>query len=60
MRTIDCKDCGYSIGEDDFTMMLCPICDSFMELNRLDAKTRPEWSKVIRVDGTKKLSDRAD
>jgi len=58
MRTIDCKDCGYSIGEDDFAMMLCPICDSYMELNRLDSKAKPELCKIIRVDGTKKLSNK--
>lgn len=49
MRTIDCRECGCSIGEDDFALMLCPVCDSFMELNRLDLKTRPDWCKVIRV-----------
>ncbi|QQV88353.1 hypothetical protein Fifi44_00051 [Erwinia phage Fifi44] len=58
MRTITCKECGYAIGEDDFSLMQCPVCDSFMELNRLQKRIEPDLEKVIRIDATKRLPER--
>lgn len=50
MRTITCNHCGYEIAEDDFIIQQCPICDSYMEVNRLNLKVDSELGTIIRVN----------
>ena len=50
MRTICCNNCGHEIAEDDFIVQQCPVCDSYMELNRLNLKVEPELGNIIRVN----------
>lgn len=50
MRTVDCNDCGHSIAVDDFVMGCCPICDSYMVLNRLNIKVEPALGKIIKAE----------
>lgn len=49
MQTISCPECGHEIGEDDYSLSCCPICDGFMYQNRLAIKARPEVGKIIQV-----------
>lgn len=50
MRTITCNSCGHEIAVDDFIIQQCPICDSFMEVNRLNLKVEPELGNIIRIN----------
>jgi len=50
MNVITCNDCGYVVGEDDFMMGCCPICDSSMQLNEINIQARPELEEVVRCD----------
>ena len=50
MRTIQCPNCHYEIAEDDFIVQQCPICDSYMEVNRLNLKVDSELGTIIRVN----------
>lgn len=59
MRVIVCKECGHAVGEDDFSLMCCPVCDSFMELDRLQKKLEPDLVKIIRIDETVRLKEKA-
>jgi hypothetical protein len=54
MRTIACNECGYEVGEDDFALQLCPVCDGFMIPTRLDVKADPNVLKIIRIPATEK------
>lgn len=50
MQNITCNQCGHSIAEDDFVLQQCPICDSYMSLNRLNKKADSSLSKIVRID----------
>ena len=59
MRTIQCPNCHYEIAEDDFITQQCPICDSYMPLNRLYLKADSGLGSIIRINPvqTKPLVD---
>lgn len=49
MDIVTCKSCGHGVGMDDFIVAQCPVCDSFMDLDRLQLKVNPNLNKIIRV-----------
>lgn len=55
MKTVDCNECGHSICIDDFIVQCCPICDSYMELNRLNVKVEPSLLNIIRISPVHEL-----
>ena len=50
MRTVSCNDCGHEIAVDDYIVSCCPICDSFMNPNRLNKKVDVEIESIIKAD----------
>lgn len=50
MRTITCNECGHEIAEDDFMLQHCPVCDSYMAVNRLNIKVDEDLDHILRID----------
>jgi len=36
METVICNNCGFAVGEDDFIMGQCPVCDASLVSEELD------------------------
>lgn len=49
MRTITCNECGMSVAEDDFILRQCPVCDGFLEVNRLNTRVDSTLLQFIRI-----------
>lgn len=49
MQIVVCNDCGSAVGIDDFINRECPVCDSSMEINRLNNKVDEDLKSVVRV-----------